>query len=241
MCDSITNSGQKCSRSSSINFKCLQHSKIETFKKELVNLKTKAVFNKIQEIQFHKLITEFYKIFFENIKNISYLKTFLTFKQNESNLFDIRFSETKKCIGLKGDGFFLFKKITIGFEGSKHISLFPKNFCKIKVKNKRKLMYVSRNPIWNYEHGYMFNKNIKNIKCLNLLISFAYFLNSKNLVLSKNYLDDKNFYTDSKNKDFPQGGIIGVEKFYDEPEWVTKIISGDKLNNPIVKDNIFFF
>jgi hypothetical protein len=203
MCDSITKSGTRCTRKAKINNKCLQHSKQSS----------KTIF---QEITFQELINECKKIIIPKDFNV-YLKHneyLLEYKYKEDNLIVIKFSETEKIIGLQGSGVYLLKRI----DSVEYTNYFPKNY-----------LNGFRKPLWNFKHGFMFNKNDTTVFLINKLIFLANIINEKNYKLSEEY---------EPNKD---SGIIGVNIEYEEPKWVTDIIPGNKLNNPIINNNIITF
>ena len=88
-------------------------------------------------------------------------------------------------------------------------------------------------PLWNVKHGYMYYKNDTNLKNLKLL---SIIINS----INKKYNSYK--LTDSPTKELKTDGIIGIDIPFNEPEWLSKLIPGNKLSNPIVnKSGQFIF
>ena len=89
------------------------------------------------------------------------------------------------------------------------------------------------NPLWNVRHGYMYYKNDTNLKNLKILSLIINTLNKKynNYILSNSPIIEQKTY-----------GIIGIDIPFNEPEWLSKLLPGDKLSNPIVnKSGQFIF
>ena len=139
--------------------------------------------------------------------------------ENEGNILDIRISETEKIFGLTGKGMFIVRKMNdIALSNNSQVNIYiPKNYnnrCDVK-------------PLWNVKHGYMYYKNDTNIKVLQKIIDIINIINIK----YKDYKILLDVVETDNNKTF---GIIGIDIKYDEPEWVTNIMKGTSLSNPIV-------
>jgi hypothetical protein len=77
---------------------------------------------------------------------------------------------------------------------------------------------------------YKNDTNLKNLKLLSIIINS----------INKKYNSYK--LTDSPTKELKTDGIIGIDIPFNEPEWLSKLIPGNKLSNPIVnKSGQFIF
>ena len=77
---------------------------------------------------------------------------------------------------------------------------------------------------------YKNDTNLKNLKILSIIINS---INKK----YNNYI-----LSDSPIKELKTDGIIGIDIPFNEPEWLSKLIPGNKLSNPIVnKSGQFIF
>ena len=88
-------------------------------------------------------------------------------------------------------------------------------------------------PLWNVRHGYMYYKNDTNLKNLKILSIIINTLNKKynNYILSNSPIIEQQTH-----------GIIGIDIPFNEPEWLSKLLPGNKLSNPIVnKSGQFIF
>ena len=153
------------------------------------------------------------------------LNTPLTINENVNNILNVRLSRTEKVIGLTGKGTFILRKFRdMGMAKNEVLNIYlPKNY------NNKKFV----NPIWNVKHGYMYYNNDVNVKILKITVEIINILNKrfKNYKLSNSSVDVKK-----------SEGIIGIDIEYMESEWVTKLIKGDKMHNPIInKDKQIIF
>ena len=153
------------------------------------------------------------------------LNTPLTINENVNNILNVRLSRTEKVIGLTGKGTFILRKFRdMGMAKNEVLNIYlPKNY------NNKKFV----NPIWNVKHGYMYYNNDVNLKILKITVEIINILNKKfkNYKLSNSSVDVKK-----------SEGIIGIDIEYMESEWVTKLIKGDKIHNPIInKDKQIIF
>ena len=153
------------------------------------------------------------------------LDTPLTINENINNILNVRLSRTEKVIGLTGKGTFILRKFRdMGMAKNEVLNIYlPKNY------NNKKFV----NPIWNVKHGYMYYNNDVNLKILKITVEIINILNKKfkNYKLSNSSVDVKK-----------SEGIIGIDIEYIESEWVTKLIKGDKMHNPIItKDKQIIF
>jgi hypothetical protein len=153
-------------------------------------------------------------------KNINTNK--FSINENEGNILRINISETEKIFGITGKDSFIIRKMNdIALSNNSILNIYiPKNY-----NNKSDVK-----PIWNIKHGYMYYKNDLNIKRLQRIIDVINIINIK----YKDYKLILDVVETDNNKTF---GIIGIDIKYDEPIWVTNIIKGSSLSNPIVNKN----
>ena len=127
---------------------------------------------------------------------------------------DIKLSKTEKIIGINGKGTFVLRKLSdIALSNGENTMIYlPKNFTG-KTFSK---------PLWNVKHGYMYYINDVNIKNITVL---SFILNNIN--------DKYNTYklSDSPIQQQKTDGIIGIDIPYDEPEWLSKLIPSNKIND----------
>jgi hypothetical protein len=211
--------------------------KIEKKKSEN-KIEEKKLENKIEEKKLENNI-ELKKININNLK-LAWLEIYnelikkeitdillIKINENINNLLDIKFSKTEKTIGIGGKGTLILRKMSdIALSKGENTMIYlPKNF---NGKGYSK-------PLWNVRYGYMYYKNhtnLKNIKLLSLIINI---INNKynNYRLSESFINEEKTNINEEKTN----GIIGIDIKYDEPEWLSKLIPGNKLFNPIINKN----
>ena len=176
-----------------------------------------------KKIDINTLKKEWLSIYNKETKNQITGTLLINIKENA--FLDIKLSKTEKIIGISGKGTLILRKLS-------DIAL---------ANNENTLIYLAKNytgktyskPLWNVKHGYMYYKNDTNLKNLKLL---SIIINS----INKKYNSYK--LTDSPTKELKTDGIIGIDIPFNEPEWLSKLIPGNKLSNPIVnKSGQFIF
>tara|TARA_B000000475_G_scaffold26476_1_gene20592 strand:- start:1634 stop:2707 length:1074 start_codon:yes stop_codon:yes gene_type:complete len=184
-------------------------------------LKTGAIGKKIlnskkeKNININELKNEWQKIY--NTTNSSNIINII---ENKDNIISVKISKTEKIIGLSGQGTLIIRKI-------KDIALANKENTEIYLpKNFRGKNYA--NPLWNKVHGYMYYLNEQNIKNLSKIIQTINIINNK----YKFYKISEDFI-ENTNKSF---GIIGIDIPYKEAEWITYLVKGNPLYNPILNE-----
>lgn len=176
-----------------------------------------------KKIDINTLKKEWLSIYNKEIKNQITGTLLITIKEN--NFLDIKLSKTEKIIGITGKGTLILRKLSdIALANRENTLIYlPKNYT---GKSYAK-------PLWNSKHGYMYyinDTNLKNLKLLSIIINN---INTK----YNNYK-----LTDSPTKELKTDGIIGIDIPFNEPEWLSKLIPGNKLSNPIVnKSGQFIF
>ena len=192
---------------------------LEKEKKKLEKEK-KKVSKKIIEkkININELKKEWLELY-NKLKDNKVGYTMLSINENDNNFLDIKLSRTEKIIGLTGKGTLVLRKLSdMGMVKNEDINTYlPKNF------NNKSYM----KPLWNIKHGYMYFKNDINLKNLKTTIDIINYLNNKynSYRISSSLVEEK------------EEGIIGVDIKYDEPEWISKLIPGNKIYNPIINKN----
>ena len=145
----------------------------------------------------------------------------LSFNINESpdNFLNMKLSKTQKIIGLTGKGTLHLRKI-------KDIALANKENTDIYLPKNFNGKYYA-NPMWNKVHGYMYYINDINLENLSRIVQTINIINIKYKLygLSESFID--------KNK---TDGIIGVDIKYTEPKWITDLVKGNPLQNPILNE-----
>jgi len=176
-----------------------------------------------KKIDINTLKKEWLSIYNKEIKNQITGTLLITIKEN--NFLDIKLSKTERIIGIRGKGTLILRKLSdIALANRENTLIYlPKNYTgKLYAK-----------PLWNSKHGYMYyinDTNLKNLKLLSIIINN---INTK----YNNYK-----LTDSPTKELKTDGIIGIDIPFNEPEWLSKLIPGNKLSNPIVnKSGQFIF
>ena len=176
-----------------------------------------------KKIDINTLKKEWLSIYNKETKNQITGTLLINIKENA--FLDIKLSKTEKIIGISGKGTLILRKLSdIALANNENTLIYlPKNYTG-KTYSK---------PLWNVRHGYMYYKNDTNLKNLKLL---SIIINS----INKKYNSYK--LTDSPTKELKTDGIIGIDIPFNEPEWLSKLIPGNKLSNPIVnKSGQFIF
>jgi hypothetical protein len=159
----------------------------------------------------------------EEWKNIYYNsnESSLDIIKYSNNFLDIKISKTAKIVGITGVGTILLRKIKdIALANGENTQIYlPKNYTG---------KYYA-NPLWNRVHGYMYYINDNNIKTISRIVYTINEINKKynSYTLSESLVKDK-----SKTH-----GIIGIDIPYTESQWVTDLIKGNPLQNPILNVN----
>ena len=133
----------------------------------------------------------------------------------------MRLSKTAKIIGLAGEGSLYLRKIKdIAMANKERTDIYlPRNFTGKHYAN----------PMWNRVHGYMYYYNEYNLKVLSRIVYTINYINTN----YKSYKISENVATDAVKTH----GIIGIDILYREPPWVTDVIKGNPLQNPILNEN----
>lgn len=176
-----------------------------------------------KKIDINTLKKEWLSIYNKEIKNQITGTLLITIKEND--FLDIKLSKTEKIIGISGKGTLILRKLSdIALANRENTLIYlPKNYTGKSYSK----------PLWNIKHGYMYYKNDTNFKNLKLL---SIIINN----INKKYSNYK--LTDSPTKELKTDGIIGIDIPFNEPEWLSKLIPGNKLSNPIVnKSGQFIF
>ena len=175
------------------------------------------------KIDINTLKTEWLSIYNKEIKN--QITGTLLISIDANDFLDIKLSKTEKIIGITGKGTLILRKLSdIALANRENALIYlPKNYTGKSYSK----------PLWNIKHGYMYYKNDTNFKNLKIL---SIIINS----INKKYNNYK--LTDSPIKEQKTYGIIGIDIPFNEPEWLSKLIPGNKLSNPIVnKSGQFIF
>lgn len=175
------------------------------------------------KIDINTLKTEWLSIYNKETKN--QITGTLLISIDANDFLDIKLSKTEKIIGITGKGTLILRKLSdIALANRENTLIYlPKNYTGKSYSK----------PLWNIKHGYMYYKNDTNFKNLKIL---SIIINS----INKKYNNYK--LTDSPIKEQKTNGIIGIDIPFNEPEWLSKLIPGNKLSNPIVnKSGQFIF
>ena len=176
-----------------------------------------------KKVDINTLKAEWLSIYNKETKN--QITGTLLISIDENDFLDIKLSKTEKIIGITGKGTLILRKLSdIALANRENTLIYlPKNYTGRSYSK----------PLWNSKHGYMYYKNDTNLKNLKLL---SIIINS----INKKYNSYK--LTDSPTKELKTDGIIGIDIPFNEPEWLSKLIPGNKLSNPIVnKSGQFIF
>jgi hypothetical protein len=171
---------------------------------------------KVKEININDLKNEW---------NLTYktTKQSLSFNINsdKDNFLDIKLSKTLKIIGIYGPGTLILRKIKdIALANRENTEIYlPKNFTG---------RYYA-NPLWNKTHGYMYYLNDDNLKNISRIVETINLINKryKSYKLSEGYQNNAN----------KTHGIIGIDIPYNESKWVSELVKGNPLQNPILNEN----
>ena len=215
--------GKKILNNLKINFKC-DKSKIQLCLEKYIiyNSKTNIFFNNNKTIYDKKIINinEFknnWKYIYDNTLSSIDFDIFY----NIDNFLNVKLSKTRKIIGLIGEGTILIRKIKdIALANNENTQIFlPKNYTG--------KFYA--NPIWNRTHGYMYYLNTTNIENISRIVET---INKINIKCKGFKLSDK-FDSNTSKKN----GIIGIDIEYKESLWLSNLIKGNPLQNPILNKN----
>lgn len=177
----------------------------------------------LKKIDINTLKTEWLSIYNKETKDQITGTLLITIKEND--FLDIKLSKTEKIIGITGKGTLILRKLSdIALANREDTLIYlPKNYTGRSYSK----------PLWNIKHGYMYYKNDTNFRNLKIL---SIIINS----INKKYNNYK--LSDSPIKELKTDGIIGIDIPFNEPEWLSKLIPGNKLLNPIVnKSGQFIF
>lgn len=176
-----------------------------------------------KKIDINTLKAEWLSIYNKETKN--QITGTLLISIDENDFLDIKLSKTEKIIGITGKGTLILRKLSdIALANRENTAIYlPKNYTGRSYSK----------PLWNSKHGYMYYKNDTNFRNLKIL---SIIINS----INKKYNNYK--LSDSPIKELKTNGIIGIDIPFNEPEWLSKLIPGNKLSNPIVnKSGQFIF
>ena len=130
-------------------------------------------------------------------------------------------SKTQKIIGISGNGTLILRKMKdLALANRENTDIYlPKNFTGRHYAN----------PLWNRVHGYMYYLNDYNVKNLSKIVFTINEINKK----FKSYKLSESLVKDN----LKTHGIIGIDIPYDESSWVTDLMKGNPLQNPILNEN----
>jgi hypothetical protein len=170
----------------------------------------------VKNITINELRSEWIRVYEKSTPTLAY-----NIYQSKDNLLDIRLSRTDKIIGLAGGGTIYLRKIKdIAMANKERTDIYlPRNFTGKHYAN----------PMWNRVHGYMYYLNEFNIKLVSRIAYTINYINAK----YKNYKISEDVAKEAVKKH----GIIGIDILYDESKWVSDIIKGNPLHNPILNEN----
>lgn len=138
-----------------------------------------------------------------------------------NNFLDIRISKTQKIVGITGNGTIILRKMKdLALANRENTEIYlPKNFTGRHYAN----------PLWNRVHGYMYYLNDYNVKNISKIVFTINEINKKynSYRLSESLVKDE----------IKTHGIIGIDIPYDESLWITELIKGNPLQNPILNEN----
>ena len=138
-----------------------------------------------------------------------------------NNFLDVKISETQKIIGITGNGTLILRKMKdLALANRENTDIYlPKNFTGRHYAN----------PLWNKVHGYMYYLNDYNVKNLSKIVFTINEINKK----FKSYKLSESLVKDN----LKTHGIIGIDIPYNESSWVTDLMKGNPLQNPILNEN----
>jgi len=138
-----------------------------------------------------------------------------------NNFLDVKISKTQKIIGITGNGTLILRKMKdLALANRENTDIYlPKNFTG--------RLYA--NPLWNKVHGYMYYLNDYNVKSLSKIVFTINEINKK----FKSYKLSESLVKDN----LKTHGIIGIDIPYNESSWVTDLMKGNPLQNPILNEN----
>jgi hypothetical protein len=138
-----------------------------------------------------------------------------------NNFLDVKISKTQKIIGITGNGTLILRKMKdLALANRENTDIYlPKNFTGRHYAN----------PLWNKVHGYMYYLNDYNVKSLKKIVFTINEINKK----FKSYKLSESLVKDN----LKTHGIIGIDIPYNESSWVTDLMKGNPLQNPILNEN----
>jgi hypothetical protein len=138
-----------------------------------------------------------------------------------NNFLDVKISKTQKIIGITGNGTLILRKMKdLALANRENTDIYlPKNFTGRHYAN----------PLWNKVHGYMYYLNDYNVKSLSKIVFTINEINKK----FKSYKLSESLVKDN----LKTHGIIGIDIPYNESSWVTDLMKGNPLQNPILNEN----
>jgi len=138
-----------------------------------------------------------------------------------NNFLDVKISKTQKIIGITGSGTLILRKMKdLALANRENTDIYlPKNFTGRHYAN----------PLWNKVHGYMYYLNDYNVKNLSKIVFTINEINKK----FKSYKLSESLVKDN----LKTHGIIGIDIPYNESSWVTNLMKGNPLQNPILNEN----
>jgi len=195
-------------------------------KKKICNIETGRCISKLKEkieiiedvvkrININDLKKEWKKLY-----EIAQSSPIFDIIESKDNLLNIKLSKTAKIIGLSGEGTLILRKI-------KDIALANKELTEIYLpKNYTGKHYA--NPLYNRVHGYMYYINETNYTRISRIVNTINLINQKynSYKLLESFNDEE--------KEIKTHGIIGIDILYVEPSWVTELVKGNPLQNPIL-------
>ena len=192
-------------------------------KGKICNSKTNRCINNKNKTKDDKKIINIneFKNNWKNIYDNTLSSKYLDISYNVDNFLNVKISKTQKIIGLTGEGTFLIRKI-------KDIALANKENTEIFLPKNYTGKYYA-NPLWNRTHGYMYYLNTINIENISRIVET---INKINIKYKGFKLSDNLDTNTTKNE-----GIIGINIPYKESLWLSNLIKGNPLENPILNKN----
>jgi hypothetical protein len=181
----------------------------------------KQLVSLVSTVHLKKLTIYEFKNEWKAMYDITTFKLIFNIIESPDNFLNMKLSKTEKIIGLTGDGSLLLRKI-------KDIALANKENTDIYLPKNYTGKYYA-NPMWNKVHGYMYYINETNIKNLSRIVETINLINKKykktHYRLSESFIDNNKTH-----------GIIGVDIKYTESKWITDLVKGNPLQNPILNE-----
>ena len=139
----------------------------------------------------------------------------------DNNFLDIKISKTQKIVGITGNGTIILRKMKdLALANRENTEIYlPKNFTGRHYAN----------PLWNRVHGYIYYLKDYNVKKISKIV---FTINEINKKYNSYRLSDSLVKDEIKTH-----GIIGIDIPYNESLWVTDLMKGNPLQNPILNEN----